>query len=131
MVEKRSRVAHSTPVDATDGAAADRTADRTETQLAARDRLMAVAEQAGLHRVDLVAWRDLDDAEAGGSELHAHEVMRRWAEVGIDVRAWTSRVDGAAREIRRDGYTVNRRAGRYAVFPPDSGGRNALQDRHR
>ncbi len=36
---------------------------------------------------------------------------------GIDVREWTSRVDGAAREITREGYTVNRRAGRYAVFP--------------
>ena len=27
------------------------------------------------------------------------------------------RVDGAARQIVRHGYTVNRRAGRYAVFP--------------
>ena len=65
----------------------------------------------------MVAWRDLDDAEAGGSELHAHEILKRWAEAGIDVRLWTSRVDGAAREIGRSGYTVNRRAGRYAVFP--------------
>jgi glycosyltransferase involved in cell wall biosynthesis len=82
-----------------------------------QDRLREIAEEAGIHRVDVVAWRDLDDAEAGGSELHAHEVLRRWAAAGIDVRQWTSRVDGAAREITRDGYTVNRRAGRYAVFP--------------
>ena len=33
------------------------------------------AEEAGLRRVDVVAWRDLDDAEAGGSELHAHEIL--------------------------------------------------------
>ena len=64
-----------------------------------------------------MAWRDLDDAEAGGSELHAHEILTRWAEAGIDVRLWTSRVDGAARYIHRSGYAVNRRAGRYAVFP--------------
>ena len=75
------------------------------------------AASAGLRRVDLVAWRDLDDPEAGGSELHAHEIMRRWASAGLEVTAWTSRVDGAARTIGRDGYRVHRRAGRYAVFP--------------
>ena len=76
-----------------------------------------MAEAAGIRRVDVVAWRDLDDVEAGGSELHADEILHRWAEAGIDVRLWTSRVDGAARQIVRNGYTVNRRAGRYAVFP--------------
>ncbi len=82
-----------------------------------RDRIRRTALEAGIRRVDVVAWRDLDDAEAGGSELHAHEILERWADAGIDVRLWTSRVDGAAREIVRHRYTVNRRAGRYAVFP--------------
>jgi glycosyltransferase involved in cell wall biosynthesis len=82
-----------------------------------RERIRRVAIEAKIRRVDVVAWRDLDDAEAGGSELHAHEIQKRWAEAGIDVRVWTSRVDGAAREIHRNGYTVIRRAGRYAVFP--------------
>jgi glycosyltransferase involved in cell wall biosynthesis len=76
-----------------------------------------MAKAAGIRKVDVVAWRDLDDVEAGGSELHADEILQRWAEGGIDVRLWTSRVDGAARQIIRNGYTVNRRAGRYAVFP--------------
>ncbi len=80
-------------------------------------KLARIAQDAGIRQVDVVAWRDLDDPEAGGSELHAHEVMRRWAEAGISVRSWTSRVDGAAREISRHGYVVSRRAGRYAVFP--------------
>ncbi len=88
-----------------------------ERRAESRDRIGEIAEAAGIGRVDVVAWRDLDDAEAGGSELHAHEIQKRWAEAGIDVRLWTSRVDGAAREIGRSGYTVNRRAGRYAVFP--------------
>jgi len=79
--------------------------------------LASMVAATEMRRVDVVAWRDLDDAEAGGSELHAHEVLSRWAAAGIDVRLWTSRVDGAAREIRRDGYRVSRRAGRYAVFP--------------
>ncbi len=95
----------------------DSTWSRLGLRLESRDRLGQMAEEAGLRRVDVVAWRDLEDAEAGGSELHAHEVLARWADAGIDVRLWTSRVDGKAREIHRDGYTVNRRAGRYAVFP--------------
>jgi glycosyltransferase involved in cell wall biosynthesis len=78
--------------------------------------LSALVAASDVRRVDVVAWRDLDDPEAGGSELHAHEVLSRWSAAGIDVRLWTSRVDGAAREIRRDGYRVSRRAGRYAVF---------------
>ena len=81
------------------------------------ERIGLMAEAAGIRKVDVVAWRDLDDVEAGGSELHADEILQRWAEGGIDVRLWTSRVDGAARHIVRHGYTVNRRAGRYAVFP--------------
>jgi len=81
------------------------------------ERIGRTAEAAGIRTVDVVAWRDLDDVEAGGSELHADEILQRWAEGGIDVRLWTSRVDGAARQIIRHGYTVNRRAGRYAVFP--------------
>lgn len=81
------------------------------------ERIGRMAEAAGIRKVDVVAWRDLDDVEAGGSELHADEILQRWAEGGIDVRLWTSRVDGAARQIIRNGYTVNRRAGRYAVFP--------------
>jgi glycosyltransferase involved in cell wall biosynthesis len=98
-------------------AAADAHEDRQRQRQQSRDRLRRTALEAGIRSVDVVAWRDLDDAEAGGSELHAHEILERWADAGIDVRLWTSRVDGAAREIVRNGYTVNRRAGRYAVFP--------------
>jgi glycosyltransferase involved in cell wall biosynthesis len=75
-----------------------------------------VVEASGIRRVDVVAWRDLDDPEAGGSEIHAHEVLSRWAAAGVDVRLWTSRVDGAARDVERDGYAARRAAGRYAVF---------------
>ena len=33
----------------------------------------------GVRRVHTLAWRDLDDPDAGGSEVHADEFMRRWA----------------------------------------------------
>ena len=99
------------------GEGSDRLTAVTIARAESRDRLGTIADAAGLHSIDVVAWRDLDDGEAGGSELHANEILGRWADAGIDVRLWTSRVDGKAREIRRNGYTVNRRAGRYATFP--------------
>ncbi len=75
-----------------------------------------LAREAGLRRVAMLAWRDLDDAEAGGSELHAHEVATRWAAAGIDVILRTSSVAGRAALVERGGYRVVRRSGRYAVF---------------
>ena len=75
-----------------------------------------LAAGAGLHRVAVLAWRDLDDAEAGGSELHAHEVASRWAAAGLDVVARTSSVAGRAVLAERGGYKVVRRSGRYGVF---------------
>ena len=76
-----------------------------------------IAERAGLKRIDVLAWRDFDDPEAGGSELHAHRVMVAWSEAGLDVSLTTSSVPGGRRVVRRDGYRVIRRAGRYSVFP--------------
>jgi glycosyltransferase involved in cell wall biosynthesis len=81
------------------------------------DELAAIAAEAGLRHVHFVAWRDLDDPEAGGSEVHAHRVATLWAEAGIDVTFRTSAVPGGTRSVERDGYRVVRRSGRYAVFP--------------
>lgn len=76
-----------------------------------------IAERAGLKRIDVLAWRDFDDPEAGGSELHAHRIITAWSNAGLDVSMTTSSVPGGRRVIRRDGYRVIRRAGRYSVFP--------------
>ena len=81
------------------------------------DDLAAIAAEAGLRRIHFVAWRDLDDPEAGGSELHAHKVASLWAEAGLDVTFRTSAVPGGPPALTRGGYRVLRRAGRYAVFP--------------
>ena len=78
--------------------------------------LAELARGAGLRRVAILAWRDIDDPEAGGSELHAHEVATRWATAGIDVVVRTSSVAGRAVLVEREGYRVVRRSGRYAVF---------------
>jgi glycosyltransferase involved in cell wall biosynthesis len=77
---------------------------------ASADRLRAL----GIDRVESYAWRDLDDSEAGGSELHADEIFSRWAAVGIDVVHRTS--TRRARTFDRNGYVVVQRGGRYDVF---------------
>ena len=70
---------------------------------------------AGVRRVEGYAWRDLDDAEAGGSELHADEIFRRWVTVGVEVVHRTSTKD-RPRTFERNGYRVIQRGGRYDVF---------------
>jgi glycosyltransferase involved in cell wall biosynthesis len=82
-----------------------------------RAKLGDLAASAGIQRVHMLAWRDLADVEAGGSELHAATIARLWAEAGIDVVMRSSFAQGSPPETVRDGYRVIRRAGRYAIFP--------------
>ncbi len=71
----------------------------------------------GCRRVHVLAWRDLDDADAGGSEVHADHFMRRWAEAGLDVTQRTSFAEGLPTHAERNGYHVVRKGSRYSVFP--------------
>ncbi len=80
-------------------------------------KLGDLAAESGIHRVSMLAWRDLDDPEAGGSELHASMVARLWAEAGLEVTMRTSFAAGRPQMSWRDGYRVIRKAGRYMVFP--------------
>jgi glycosyltransferase involved in cell wall biosynthesis len=90
---------------------------RREIAPSSAGELAAIAAEAGIRRVHFMAWRDLGDPEAGGSELHAHMIASHWAAAGIEVTFRTSSVPGGPRAITRNGYQVSRRAGRYAVFP--------------
>jgi glycosyltransferase involved in cell wall biosynthesis len=80
-------------------------------------KLGDLAASAGLRRVAILAWRDLDDPEAGGSEIHASHVAALWGEAGIEVTMRTSHAPGRPQVGWRDGYRVIRKAGRYSVFP--------------
>ena len=80
-------------------------------------KLGDVAATAGLRRIAILAWRDLVDPEAGGSELHASHVASLWAEAGIEVTMRTSYAAGHPQVTWRGGYRVIRKAGRYLVFP--------------
>ena len=76
-----------------------------------------LAAESGIARIHVLAWRDLDDVEAGGSELHASTVAARWAAAGIEVVMRSSYAQGSPPRSVRDGYEVVRFAGRYMVFP--------------
>ena len=86
----------------------------------ARSDLAAMADEMiahGTRRVHVLAWRDLDDPDAGGSEVHADEFMSRWATAGLDVLHRTSAARARPAVDRRHGYDVIRRGGRMTVFP--------------
>ncbi|QFZ20192.1 glycosyltransferase family 4 protein [Saccharothrix syringae] len=61
-------------------------------------------------------WRDVRHPRAGGAELYAHQVARRWAAAGVRVTWLTSRPPGTpAREVV-DGVQVLRRGGTFSVY---------------
>jgi glycosyltransferase involved in cell wall biosynthesis len=81
-----------------------------------------LAASAGIRRIHVLAWRDLGDADAGGSEVHIDEVATRWARAGLDVTMRTSAALDEARGHKpvvddRHGYRAIRRGSRYTVFP--------------
>ncbi len=80
------------------------------------DDMAEQADRAGLRRIHIFAFRDLDDPDAGGSEEHAAQVARHLVAAGREVVHHTGRVRGGPREITRDGARVIRRGGRLGVF---------------
>jgi glycosyltransferase involved in cell wall biosynthesis len=82
------------------------------------------AERSGMRRVHVLAFRDRDDPEAGGSELHASQVGAHLVRAGVEVTHHTAAVPGLPSEVLRDGVRVVRRGGRLGVFP-----RTALDER--
>lgn len=81
------------------------------------DELATEMIDRGVRRVRMMAWRDFDDPDAGGSEEHADQFMRRWAAAGLDCTIRTSSAIGLPELAERNGYRVIRRGSRYSVFP--------------
>ncbi len=64
-------------------------------------------------RILVVNWRDRAHPEAGGAEVHLHEIFGRLASRGHEVRLLASGWPGAAPEAVLDGIAVRRVAGQY------------------
>ena len=90
--------------------------------------LGSLVDGSDIRRVHVLAWRDIDDTEAGGSELHLGEVTRRWVAAGLEVCVRTSEVPGEPTTVVRDGVQVVRQSGRYKVCP--HGGLAEILGRH-
>lgn len=83
-------------------------------------RIAELASQmmgAGCRQIHVLGWRDLEDPDSGGSEIHADHFMRRWADAGLQVTHRTSSARGLPSSTDRNGYRVIRRGGRMTVFP--------------
>ena len=77
--------------------------------------LVAQLAELGVRRIHSFAWRDLDDPEAGGSEVHADEIFRRWVAAGLVLAHRTSTFD-QRRAFTRHGYGVTQAGGRIGVL---------------
>jgi glycosyltransferase involved in cell wall biosynthesis len=59
-------------------------------------------------------WQDRLNPQAGGAEIHLHEVFRRLAARGHEVSLLVSSWKGATRRLEVDGMDVHRVGGRYS-----------------
>ena len=61
----------------------------------------------------VVNWQDIRNPNAGGAEVHLHEVFTRIARMGHRVTLYCSSFPGAPREETIDGMHIVREGGRY------------------
>jgi glycosyltransferase involved in cell wall biosynthesis len=61
------------------------------------------------HKILVVNWRDINNPEAGGAEVHYHEIFKRLNHELFDVSVLSSCFKGCERETIIDGIPVSRR----------------------
>ncbi|HRY60848.1 MAG TPA: glycosyltransferase family 4 protein [Candidatus Fermentibacter sp.] len=64
-------------------------------------------------KVLVLNWRDPRNPEAGGAEVHLHEIMRRAASAGHEIVQVSQACDGLPGEETIDGVGIIRRGGRF------------------
>ena len=64
-------------------------------------------------RILIVNWQDIKNPQAGGAEVHLHEVFSRIARMGHEVTLYCSSFPGAQHEETINGIRVIREGGRY------------------
>ena len=81
-------------------------------------------------RILLVNWNDQENPEAGGAEIHLHELFRRIAKWGHEVHLIASGWPGCASHALVDGIQVTRIGGRHSFALRGRGAvRRALRER--
>ncbi len=60
-------------------------------------------------RILVINWRDLENPDAGGSEVLTHELAKQWQRRGHEVELLTSRFKGSSRHATVDGIRIRRR----------------------
>jgi len=73
----------------------------------------AGVEARALVRLLVVNWQDRENPQAGGAELHLHEIFGRIATRGHEVTLLCSGWEGAPRRVVLDGIDVHRIGSRY------------------
>jgi glycosyltransferase involved in cell wall biosynthesis len=66
-----------------------------------------------LYRVLTINWRDIKNPEAGGAEVHLHEICKRFVARGHKVTLLASAFEGSLPEENLDGVRVVRRGGKF------------------
>jgi glycosyltransferase involved in cell wall biosynthesis len=64
-------------------------------------------------KVLAVNWRDLRNPDAGGAEVHLHEILARMAANGHETTLFCANFEGGSREDSYDGISVRRRGAWY------------------
>ncbi|CAI8399367.1 MAG: D-inositol 3-phosphate glycosyltransferase [Acidimicrobiales bacterium AG-410-I20] len=75
------------------------------------------AEHLGLRDLAVIAWRDLEAPDSGGSEEHLTQVSQHWTNAGLSVNIRTAGVQDLPTQVERNGSKVIRKGGRVSVFP--------------
>ena len=66
-----------------------------------------------MYRILIINWRDIKNPEAGGAEVHLHEISKRFAARGHEVTLLASAFEASAPEENLDGVRVVRRGGKF------------------
>ena len=61
-------------------------------------------------------WRDITHPQAGGCELHLHEIAKRIAKMGHDVTLFCSEYENSYQKESIDSINIIRRGGKYTVY---------------
>lgn len=60
-------------------------------------------------------WRDIKNPEAGGAEVHIHEILKRLCQKGYEITMVSSNFDGAEKEEYIDGIHIIRIGNKYLM----------------